>query len=212
MRSILISIIIFCQFIFAGEKPKNIELTKPPKKIGMDLIQTLRLRKSINEYSAKKIDLDTVGIMLWAANGVNREDGRHTAPSAFNSQFINIYVATDKAVYLYDSVEHSLLALVSGNIKDKIGIQEFVKTAPVILIMTASLKKLPAYAGGRSTRITYAHANAGCIAQNIYLAAAALNLGTRYIMFINDKGLKYYLHLDNDELPLSLMPIGYPKQ
>ncbi|EFK95289.1 Nitroreductase-like protein [sediment metagenome] len=178
----------------------------------MDLIQTLRLRKSINEYSAKKIDLDTVGIMLWAANGVNREDGRHTAPSAFNSQFINIYVATDKAVYLYDSVEHSLLALVSGNIKDKIGIQEFVKTAPVILIMTASLKKLPAYAGGRSTRITYAHANAGCIAQNIYLAAAALNLGTRYIMFINDKGLKYYLHLDNDELPLSLMPIGYPKQ
>lgn len=210
MHRLILSLIIIFQ-LAAADNRQVIELTKPAKKIGIDLLQALYQRKSTNEYADKQISQDTLGALLWAANGINREDGKRTAPAAFNSQFINIYVAADEAVYLYDGKEHALNLVTSANLKDKVGIQEFVKTAPIVLIITAALNKLPVYAGSRSSRIAAAYATSGCIAQNIYLICTALNLGTRYVMFINDKGIKHYLKLNKNEIPLCVMPVGYLK-
>ncbi len=210
-KLVMISILIISQFIIA-EETKDIQLSRAPKKIGMDLLLALQQRKSTDVYTEQKIPLETLSVLLWSANGINREDGKHTAPSAFNSQFIKIYAALESGVYLYNPKDNKLNFLSAEDIRDNVGTQDFVKTAPCVLIITADLNKLPAYAGSKESRLMAAHANAGCIGQNIYLAAAALGLGTRYVMFVNDLGLKNGIKLSKEEYPLCIMPVGYPKK
>lgn len=207
MLNWVLFLIIF-QIIFAAEN-SNIELFRPAKRSGQDVMQVFYQRRSAGSFSEQKVGEDKLGTLLWMANGVNRDDGRRTAPSAFGSDFINIYVVTDTAIYLYDSKEHALGFVVSGNFREKFAIQDFVKTAPVLLVLTASLNKLPVYAGGRSARLAAAQATSGAIGQNVYLGAATLGLGTRYVMFMNDRAIKHYLKLNKNEVPLAIMPVGY---
>ena len=48
----------------------------------------------------------------------------------------------------------------------------------------------------------------GHAAQNVYLQAASLNLGTMLVGVFNDKRVKEMLKLPSDEQPLGLMPVG----
>ncbi len=65
----------------------------------MPLMEALSLRQSVREMSGREIPLNTLSNLLWAAQGVNREDGKRTAPSAMNMQEIDVYVYTSRAVY-----------------------------------------------------------------------------------------------------------------
>lgn len=53
-------------------------------------------------------------------------------------------------------------------------------------------------------------AEAGCLAQNVYLAAASLDLGTCIIGTINSEGLRNDLGLASTLKPLYVMPLGDP--
>jgi serine/threonine protein kinase len=52
--------------------------------------------------------MGTLSNLLWAAFGINRPDGRRTAPSAMNWQEVSIYVATPEGVYIYDAKDNAL--------------------------------------------------------------------------------------------------------
>ena len=52
----------------------------------------LQNRRSVRQYSDQQVSDEMLLKILWAANGVNREDGRRTAPSAINAQDIELYV------------------------------------------------------------------------------------------------------------------------
>jgi hypothetical protein len=56
----------------------------------------------------------------------------------------------------------------------------------------------------------FASAEAGCLVQNVYLAAASLELGTCCVGTINSEGLRSDLQLPSDLIPLLVMPLGYP--
>jgi len=56
----------------------------------------------------------------------------------------------------------------------------------------------------------FASAEAGCLVQNVYLAAASLNLGTCCVGAINSQGLRNDLKLASTSIPLLVMPLGYP--
>jgi len=56
----------------------------------------------------------------------------------------------------------------------------------------------------------FASAEAGCLVQNVYLAAASLDLGTCCVGGINSEGLRNNLKLPIDLTPLLVMPLGYP--
>ena len=86
------------------------QIQLPPAKwnSNMTLDKALRERQSNRTFSDKKIDEQTISNLLWAANGINRKDGRRTAPSARNCQEIDIYLFTEDYVYLYLPKEHQL--------------------------------------------------------------------------------------------------------
>ena len=67
-----------------------IKLPAPQMDGGKPLMQVLKQRLSAREFSPDKVPAQTLANLLWAAWGINRPDGRRTAPSASNQQEIEI--------------------------------------------------------------------------------------------------------------------------
>ena len=65
---------------------KEIDLPARPSKSNVDIVTALEQRRTTREYSPAKLSLEDLSAILWAANGVNRPDGKRTAPSAHGRQ------------------------------------------------------------------------------------------------------------------------------
>ena len=82
-----------------AQELKAIQLSAPQTDGGRPLMQVLKDRASSRNFSPEKLPVQVLSNMLWAAFGVNRpESGGRTAPSASNSQEMDIYVAPDGGV------------------------------------------------------------------------------------------------------------------
>jgi len=64
------------------------------------LMQALKDRQTSRSFSSEKLPEQMLSNLLWAADGVNRADGKRTAPTAMNRQEIDVYVATADGLYL----------------------------------------------------------------------------------------------------------------
>ena len=188
---------------------KDITLPSRPSKSNVDIVTALERRRTVREYSPAKLSLEDVSAILWAANGVNRADGKRTAPSAHGRQYIDIYVATDTGAYLYDAPGHTLLEITDQNVKERLARQAHIATASHVLVLAANPNKVPGPAG--DTRLYWAHSTAGTIAENVYLMAAALGVGTGIVAGIKADDIRTALNLAKDVVPLYVMPLGYLK-
>ena len=84
--------------------------------------------------------------------------------------------------------------------------QEWMKESAIIIVIAAIYDRATRKYGQRGIR--YAHMEVGHAAQNVYLQAGSLNLGTTLVGAFDDKRVKEVLKLPSDEQPLGLMPIG----
>lgn len=218
-RCLLFCLIFFavsCQTIPAicfsdSTKGVDILLEKPSATVNTDLMEAYALRKSTKYFSRKEISLAELSTILWSANGINRKDGKRTAPSPFAKELIKVYVFSINGIYWYDAKQHCLKFLSSENCKIDIGAKSGargVETAPLVLMLTGDISQFPDFIT-RDVRINSAHATAGAVGQNIYLIANALNLGTRFVGSINPEGIRRCVQLGVDEIPLYIMPLGH---
>jgi len=97
-------------------------------------MQVLRERKTTREFAPDKLPQQLLSNLLWAAFGINRPDGKRTAPSAMNWQEIDIYVAMSDGLFLYDAKENRLEPVLAQDIRPATGTQSFVATAPLNLV------------------------------------------------------------------------------
>jgi nitroreductase len=138
--------------------------------------------------------------LLWAADGINRPPNHRTAPSAADWQNIEIYVTTAAGLFLYDVAKHELKVLGKEDVRAVAGEQDFVKTAPLNLIYVADNSK--AQFGGKKmpeVEETWAYANAGVIAQNVYLFCASEGLACIVRALINKDVASKALKLRADQ-------------
>ena len=164
---------------------KEIKLLTPDLSGGKSLMQSLKDRKTIRDYSTEKLSIQQLSDLLWAAYGINRPDeGKRTAPSAVDWQETDIYVALEEGVYLYDAKNNKLLPIISGDLRGQFGIQGFVKTAPVVLAFVADYSKMGVVTP-RDQKDFYSATDCGYISQNVYLFCASANLGTVVLGLIN---------------------------
>jgi Nitroreductase family len=98
----------------AAQGLKPAQLPPPQTNGGRPLMQVLSDRKSAREFGPGTLSPQTLSNLLWAAFGINRPDGRRTAPSAMNWQEVSIYVATPEGVYIYDAKDNTLNQSVGG--------------------------------------------------------------------------------------------------
>ncbi len=160
----------------------TVKLIPPDLELPARLMKALAERKSVREYDTLPVTLRHLSELLWAANGVNRDDGRRTAPAAVNQQITDIYVILPGGVYLYDAPGSRLLPVASGDLRALAGRQEFVKAAPVNLVYVADparFKSRPAPAPQipDQEKLDWARIAIGAQAQNVGLYCAAEKLG-----------------------------------
>jgi len=99
---------------------KPIKLNEPNKTRGVSVMEAFALRASVREWSDKDLSVQDLSDLLWAANGINRPDGKRTAPSAMNAQDIDIYVFMKDGAYLYDAAGQMLKPVVAGDHRSEV--------------------------------------------------------------------------------------------
>jgi nitroreductase len=204
---ILLVLVSLSPPIFAGEFAE-LNLPARPTTVNVDLVRALEQRRTTREYTTAKLSLEDLSAILWAANGVNRPDGKRTAPSAYGRQYIDIYVVTDTGGYLYEAPNHKLLLVTGANVKDKLAGQGHVARASHILVLVADVNKVP---GSSDSKLSWAHSTAGTIAENVHLMCAAKGVGTGIVAGIRPDEIGQVLNLNKDFVPLYVMPLGYQK-
>ena len=213
-KSFLTSVIalVIVSFITVSWAAELLPLKLPPPNLnsGKSLMQSLQARKSSRDFSTKKLPVEVLSNLLWAACGINRpESGRRTAPSAVNWQEVNVYVAMADGLYLYNAKEHVLKPVIKQDIRELTGKQTFVKDAPVNLIYVADYSRM----GGANAeeKNSYSAADTAFIAQNVYLYCASEGLATVVRGSIDRDALAKAMQLrDNQKIVLS-QTVGYPK-
>ena len=116
-----------------GDTLPKIALPTPQKEGGMALMEALSKRQSARQFAPKELSLPLLSNLLWAAYGVNRPDKGRTAPSALNSQEIDIYVALPSGAYLYDATANVLQLVAASDVRRVTGYQDFVSEAALDL-------------------------------------------------------------------------------
>jgi nitroreductase len=213
LRSGLILGILFaftlCSLLSFAAEPASIQLPGPQKEGGKPLMQALNSRMSLRSFSGEKLPIQTLSNLLWAAFGINRPDGKRTAPSAVNWQETDIYVITDDGAYRYDAKKNALDTVLTKDIRAMAGKQEYVKNAPVNLISVADYAKA---SGGSTDKDILIGADVGMIAENVYLFCASEGLATVVRANIDRDPLAKELNLRPEQKIILGQSVGYPKK
>ncbi len=195
-----------------GADTKDIPLPARPQAVQSDLVSALEKRKSVREFRLEKLATADLSAILWAANGVNRDYGRRTAPSAFGNEYIDIYVVSDEGAWRYDATAHRLKAVAPAGLKSGLTGQRFVGRASHVLVLVADPGKFPGFFTSNEERLRWAHATTGAIAQNVYLMSAARGVGTCLVAGVEVEMIRKGLGLPAGALPLYVMPLGYEER
>ena len=157
----------------------------------------------------RQLSLETLSALLWAGFGINRPDqGGRTAPSAHNWQEIDIYAVLAEGAYRYDARAHRLLLVKAEDLRRHTGTQDFIATAPLNLVYVADFARM--VDAQDEERRFLAGADAGCIAQNIYLYCAGAGLATVVRGLIDRHVLAHALNLTATQRIALAQTVGYP--
>jgi hypothetical protein len=160
----------------AADKPHAIgtvvSLPLPDKTGGAPLMQALAQRRGTRELrglesGGKEISPDTLSSLLWATWGVNREDGKRTAPTARNSQAASVYVALKSGIWLYNAQKNQLELQVAKDVRAALG------KAPLALIYAAQND----FFGAMSVGSLYQNAGLYCASAGLGNIVRASNTG-----------------------------------
>ncbi len=209
MKRIILSLAVLLISIGFSFAQETIKLPTPDKTGGMPLMEALAKRSTSRSFSTKEITQKQLSNIVWAAFGVNRSDGKRTAPSTRNFQGTDIYVIMKNGTYLYEAKEHQLKRIISEDIRNIGSSQEFVKDAPVQILLVADFNKCGN--GSNEAKMNVANIDAGYISQNIYLSCTSEGLSTGARGSIDRKALASKLSLKENQNIIIAHCIGYSK-
>lgn len=197
---------------------QTIPLPSPETRSRVSVEEAMSRRRSVRDFAERGLALELVGQLLWAAQGVSSRDGGRTAPSAGALYPLEVYLVAgnvsglDAGVYRYRPEGHRLIPHGPGDVRrtlaqSAVG-QAWIADAAAVLVITAVYERTRSKYGQRTER--YVHMEVGHAAQNIYLQAESLGLGTVMVGAFRDREVKDALSLSAGEAPLALMPVGHP--
>ena len=206
--------------------PSIIYLPSPKDDCPTSVFAALKKRKTTRGISRRPLPIQDLSNLLWAACGVNRPaapcgiPGR-TAASASNAQEIDVYVALQAGVYLYDAVSNQLNPVVAQDLRAGAltpGQRGVSASAPVQLIFVADLDRLTHAAEFPEPTLletevqkAYYHVDTGIIAGNVYLFAAAKGLAA-WFHGCHRTDLGRRLGLRGQQRVLFAQSVGFPEE
>jgi SagB-type dehydrogenase family enzyme len=203
--SLFFTILVVGNYLFG----QTFDLPSPQKTGGMPLMEALAKRSTARAFDTTEISKQQLSNLLWASFGVNRPDGKRTAPSANNKQEIDIYVLLKNGAYIYDAQNNKLILVTKEDLRSQAADQKFAD-APVQLIFIADLAKR----GGSSEEENMRTANIDCgyISQNTYLYCTSEGLATGARGTVKRDALITKLNLRPEQRILLAHSVGFPKK
>lgn len=202
-----------------ASEDRDLALPAPRLSGEVSVERALVRRRSRRDFAPEPLPLSAVSQLLWAAQGITDPAGLRTAPSAGALYPLDIYLAVGAVsgvrpgLYRYDPHAHRLLLQSEGDPRARVAEaaldQRWLAEAPAILLLTAVYQRTARKYGERATR--YVHMEVGHAAQNVYLQAEALGLGTTLVGAFHDEALAHVFRLPEPTKPLALLPIGKPR-
>jgi len=191
---------------------------------GHGIMEAFAARKTTREIAPTALPVQILSNLLWAACGHNRPGGPFSAPgrtagSAGNSQEIEVVLLTGRAGYAYYAPDHQLDVLAEGDFRGlglTIGQRGAEGFAPIQVVLIADPIRLSHASTVRDPGLhdsevknAYVHFDAGLIAQNVYLFAAAHGLAA-WLHNCDRDGLHKALRLGEGKRVLYAISVGLP--
>ena len=190
--------------------PKAISLPPPSLEGGPGLWKALRERRSFRDYRPVPLSQKELSNLLWAAQGITEKSFvpcYRTSPSAGALHPIDTYLVVNRVeglqpgIYFFDVVEFSLALKRAGDFPQAIAgaalNQDLAADAAVVFVWVAVIQRSRQKYRQRAYR--YIYLDCGHIAQNLYLAAEALNLGCCGIAAFFDDEVNDLVGVDGQE-------------
>ena len=191
--------------------PETLDLPEPRTDSEVALEETLARRRSVRQYTDQPLTMEEISQLLWAAQGVTRDWGARTAPSAGALYPLEVYVATPEGLYHYLPDGHRAEVLSQQDLRRTLaraGLdQNAIHDAPAVFVIAAVYARTSGKYGKRAER--YVKLEAGHVGQNILLQAVALDLGGVPIGAFHDDQVQRALGLPANYEPLYLIPVGH---
>jgi len=202
-------------------------LASPSVKGDISLEETINSRRSRRSFAPDGVTDIHLSQILWCAYGVTKpstnpqiKGGLRSAPSAGARYPLEIYAVVgnipgiEPGVYKYDAIQHRIIRVIASDVRKDLTSaalnQKMVFEAPFSVFYSAVYSRITDRYGDRG-RERYVCMDLGHSAQNVYLQAEALKLGTCAIGAFNDEMVKAVMQLPENEVPLYIMPIGKVK-
>ena len=175
----------------------TVKILPPPDTTGgIPLMAALANRKATRSFSGKSFTDDIVGNMLWAGFGVNRPDGRRTAPTARNVQDIDVYILLSDGAWRYEGKDHSLINVLKDDIRHVAGNGD-----AIILYVVDTTKSY--------NDLTPAM-HAGSIYQNVGLYCASVGLNNVVRVSFDSSSLSKAMNLPSTSKIIVSQAVGFP--
>ncbi len=197
----------------------DVKLPKPDYKGKMSVEEAIYKRHSVREYSKNPLSLKEISQLLWAANGINIDGitgATRSFPSAGGLYPLDVYLVVfnvkelEKGLYKYLPYKNKLSLVFAGNLKSALYeasyYQEMFNSAAAVIVYAYDYNKIRQRYGERGV-IRYSHMDIGHSAENVYLQAEALGIGTVAVGAFNDKKMEKVLNI-KDKKVLYLLPLG----
>ncbi len=195
---------------------ETIQLPAPQKDLSFSLMQALQERRSKRTWKDEPLSEQELSNLLWAACGITqagkyKTKSKRTAPSACNSQSIDVYVAIKEGLFRYDEKGHQLTQVLAEDIREYIGTQKRMQSAPLGLIYVSDHSRMKLYFGkDEDKKMFFSGTHAGYVSQNVYLYCAAAHLNTVVLGLVDRDKLHKIMNLKDCEKVIFTQVVGRP--
>ncbi len=149
-------------FSFSKKEPKLITLPKPALDGTLSVEAAMHRRKSARSYATGALTIAEVSQLLWAAQGINRQNGMRTAPSAGALYPLEVYLVAGNVddlppgVYHYHPHKHTLELITSGDLRPDLTRaalrQSCIENGAIDLVLAGVYERTSLKYGSRASR------------------------------------------------------------
>jgi len=187
----------------------------------MSVEEAIAKRRSVREYASDPISLAELSQLLWAAQGVtDARSGLRASPSAGALYPLELYVVVRErgvvdlaaGIYHYSPEDERMTMMKEGDRSGELRAaaldQEMVGLAAVNIVTTAVVQRTRSKY--RERGLQYVFQESGHSAENVFLQAVSLGLGTAIIGAFNEEEIRSVIGAGREERPVYIQPVGVP--
>ena len=214
-----------------GNDDKHVVFRALPKpaELTMSISDVFRNRATQRTFSDEPLSDQDLATILWAADGINRPNGRRTTPSALDWREIVIYVLKANGIWRWVPEKNGLIFCHLEDVRGQTIIAEpTLHIAPVHLVFVADKARTETFLSRLGTKVAakVKHpewspekleemrtrsmiVDAGVKMQAVCMAAAAMDLACVPRTGFDKEKVETLLRLRNEESVVCITTLGY---